>query len=51
MYFGHYAFQAALDWLFIAAEFANSASICITENSILVNALLVLAGDSAKTPV
>lgn len=48
---GGTVFQTTLDWFLIAAVFANSASICIPENSTFVKALLVLAGDSAETPV
>lgn len=35
----------------VAVVVANSASVCAIENSTCVNALLVLAGDSAETPV
>lgn len=51
MYFGQCTFQNAQDWLLLAAEFADPVSICIPENSIFVNALLVLAGHPAETPV
>lgn len=48
---GGTVFQTTLAWLLIAAVFANSASTCVIENSTSVTTLLVLAGDSAETPI